>query len=100
MKRAAAIFPERKWDEIKLRRCAAHGKHINFHTDFALETMQVPLVGDDSYRGGRLVFLNESGVRTPKRPAGSATVHNNRILHGVSELVSGVRYSLFFLRKR
>jgi hypothetical protein len=35
------------YDEILIRRCQAHGKFINFHTDVSLKTMQVALNGDD-----------------------------------------------------
>eukprot|EP00670_Eutreptiella_braarudii_P012317 CAMPEP_0174330646 /NCGR_PEP_ID=MMETSP0810-20121108/16840_1 /TAXON_ID=73025 ORGANISM="Eutreptiella gymnastica-like, Strain CCMP1594" /NCGR_SAMPLE_ID=MMETSP0810 /ASSEMBLY_ACC=CAM_ASM_000659 /LENGTH=435 /DNA_ID=CAMNT_0015445931 /DNA_START=155 /DNA_END=1462 /DNA_ORIENTATION=+ len=84
-----------KCDKIRLRRCEAHGKSINLHTDFHRRTMQVPLNGDDEYDGGKLVYVNKYGLHWPRRAAGSATVHDNTILHGVSELKAGVRYSLF-----
>ena len=45
-----------RYDEIIIRRCQAHGKFINFHTDVSLRTMQVALNGDDEYKGGNLVF--------------------------------------------
>ena len=45
-----------RYDEIIIRRCQAHGKFINFHTDVSLRTMQVALSGDDEYKGGNLVF--------------------------------------------
>ena len=45
-----------RYDEILVRRCQAHGKFINFHTDVSLRTMQVALNGDDEYQGGNLVF--------------------------------------------
>ena len=50
------------------------------------------------HRGGRLVYLTRRGecVR-PARFSGMATVHNNRIVHGVSRLESGTRYGLFLL---
>ena len=84
-----------KCDKIRLRRCCAHGKAINLHTDFHRRTMQVPLNGDDEYDGGKLVYVTKNGMHWPHRPAGCATIHDNTILHGVSELRGGVRYSLF-----
>lgn len=45
-----------RYDEILVRRCQAHGKFINFHTDVSLRTMQIALNGDDEYEGGNLVF--------------------------------------------
>ena len=34
------------------------------------------------------------------RTAGSATIHDNGVVHGVTEMTSGVRYALFVLRVR
>ena len=45
-----------RYEEIIIRRCEAHGKFINFHTDVSLRTMQIALNGDDEYKGGNLVF--------------------------------------------
>ena len=47
-----------RYDEILIRRCQAHGKFINFHTDVSLRTMQIALNGDDEYKGGKLVFAS------------------------------------------
>jgi hypothetical protein len=58
--------------------------------------MQIALNGDQEYRGGRLVFITDKGFVVPRRPVGSATIHTNEIVHGVSTLLSGVRYGLFF----
>ena len=57
--------------------------------------MQVALNGDDEYVGGKLVFATSTGFVTPPRPAGGVTVHTHRAVHGVTALVSGVRYSLY-----
>ena len=89
---------ENTYNKIVLRRCVEHGKCINFHTDQALKTMQVPLNGEDEYEGGRLVFMTkENGMKIPVRKAGSATIHRNDIAHGVTTLVRGVRYGLYLL---
>jgi hypothetical protein len=60
---------------IKLRRCSAVGKCINFHTDFSKRTMQVALNAPDDYGGGELIFANVAGLHIPPRPVGSATIH-------------------------
>jgi len=93
-----AIFDGRV-DQVKIRRVEASGERhvINFHTDFSLRTMQVALNGEEGYDGGRLVYATEKGIMQPPRPAGSATIHDNSIPHGVSEMVRGTRYGLFFL---
>ncbi len=77
--------------------------------------VQVPLNDDDQYDGGRLVFYQTTATTTgadyaggegvaaaarwvvPRRPAGSCTVHDQYAVHGVTELVSGVRYGLYVL---
>ena len=60
--------------------------------------MQVPLNDESEYVGGKLVFVNGNcKISVPSRPAGSYTIHDDTILHGVSRLDSGVRYGLFFL---
>jgi hypothetical protein len=74
----------------------AGGKSVPFHTDFSRRTMQVALNGDDEYEGGRLVFATKDGFVVPSRRAGSFTIHDCRSVHGVTGLVRGVRYGLFF----
>ena len=86
------------YNEILIRRCSAHGKFINFHTDVSLKTMQLAVNGDDEYFGGRLIYLSKDKLEAPARPAGTITIHNNKIVHGVSILESGTRYGLFFLK--
>ena len=87
------------YTRVVVRRCCARGKHINFHTDVSLRTLQVALNGDDEYDGGRLVFLNAAGAHAPPRRTGSITIHGHDIAHGVTELTGGTRYGLFFLKE-
>ena len=83
---------------IVVRRCCEHGRCIKFHKDRSLKTMQVPLNGEHEYKGGRLVFVTRGrGMTLPVRSAGSATLHRNNVAHGVTTLVSGIRYGLFLL---
>ena len=61
--------------------------------------MQVPLNDEREYRGGRLVYAHADGrVSVPTRTPGSATIHDCEIVHGVTEMVAGVRRALFFLQ--
>ncbi len=46
--------------------------------------------------GGRLVFATSSGFEMPRRPAGTACTHTFEVVHGVTAMESGTRYSLFF----
>ena len=82
---------------IKLRRVEERdGSFVAFHTDsHSRRTMQVALNGDAEYRGGRLVFATGAGFVIPDRPAGTATIHTDRIVHGVTALTGGVRCGLF-----
>ena len=88
------------YDEILIRRCQATGKFINFHTDHSKRTMQVSINSDRDYEGGQLMYLANGQIHIPSRSEpGTISIHENDIVHGVTELVSGVRYGLFFLKK-
>ena len=49
--------------------------------------------------GGRLVFLTKDGISIPERKKGDMTRHTCFVLHGVTRLHSGIRYSLFVGKK-
>ena len=109
-------------DDVKLRRVEADpgGARpvIAFHTDRGSHrrVLQVALNGDDAYVGGRLVYVAPAdGARSAfeepapaaagpyriqrlRRPPGCITVHDDTVPHGVTAMVSGVRYSLFLLQ--
>lgn len=85
-------------DDIIIRRCQAHGRLINFHTDKSSKTLQLSLNDDSEYEGGRLLFATKGRIEVPARKRGTITVHNNKIVHGVTKMQSGVRYGLFFLK--
>ena len=88
------------YNEIIIRRCQAHDKMINFHTDVSLKTLQLSLNDGSDYKGGQLVYATSGRLHAPERRAGTITIHNNQIVHGVTELKSGVRYGLFLLKKK
>ncbi|KAJ1485582.1 hypothetical protein T484DRAFT_2418631 [Baffinella frigidus] len=76
----------------------AGGRCIAFHTDGSTpHTLQVRLSRESDYDGGQLVFATEEGLVATSRKAGSATLHDSSIAHGVSLHTRGVRHSLFFL---
>ena len=51
---------------------------------------------DSDYVGGRICFITAiHGLTKPNRPAGTVTVHDRNILHGVTKLHQGTRYNLF-----
>ena len=58
--------------------------------------MQIPLNNNNEYKGGNLVFINSNGkLIKPDRIPGSYTIHESGVVHGVTNLEYGVRYSLF-----
>lgn len=93
-------YRSRHVDQIILRRTSLHDQCIPFHTDVALRTMQILLNSSDEYGGGRLVYLSENNCIIPKRLTGTILIHENNIVHGVTEMECGVRYGLFFLQKQ
>ena len=84
---------------VKIRRASASSDCINFHLDVSSRTMQVALNGEDEYSGGRLMFCTTQGLVCPIRQAGTATIHDCNIVHGVSTHTTGIRYGLFFLEE-
>jgi len=87
-----------------LRRRSASGEAdeplaIPFHYDVAQVTLNVALNNAAEYCGGRLLFAvsdcDGHRIVCPARPVGSAVLISNTMLHGVSKLTDGTRYSLF-----
>jgi small ubiquitin-related modifier len=92
------------YDRIVVRRCEpqdqGQGRCIDFHLDQSRRILQVALVGEEQYEGGRLVFATSDGVlHAPRRQAGAVTVHNSSVVPGVTRHVRGVRYGLFFIKE-
>jgi len=87
-------------DEIWLRRAQMDGMEhqgINWHVDHSTRTMQVALNGDSEYKGGKLLFAYKGKIIAPERLPGTATIHDHRLVHGVTPLKSSPRFGLFFL---
>ena len=81
--------------EIFVRRYTGATRPWNpFHQDSAAVTINVALNNDAEYVGGRLLAVLNDQVASISRAEGEATVHDSRLLHAVSRMVSGVRYSL------
>ena len=62
--------------------------------DSSALTINVALIDDDSYGGGDMLACYAGAVRKIARSEGEASVHASTLLHGVSMMTSGVRYSL------
>ena len=88
--------------KITIRRMEPEmNKAQHFHLDLrangiGVKTMQVPL--NDDYKGGKIIYLNNKTI-IPERDIGDGILHTHEIVHGVSELTEGIRYSLFIQYK-
>ncbi len=83
--------------KIKLRRVYGNKSFIDFHKDYANKTLKIPLNSHREYKGGDLIYLSNGKIHIPKQNLGSMTIHDNSIIHGVSQITEGIRYSLFIL---
>ncbi len=78
---------------------------IPMHTDKNLFTINVELSSDGAYMGGRLITLGETSdgsrlqFHAHRRLQGTATTHDNMLLHGVEPVTNGERFTyIFFFR--
>mmetsp|Transcript_32178 Transcript_32178/g.36589 ORF Transcript_32178/g.36589 Transcript_32178/m.36589 type:complete len:276 (-) Transcript_32178:65-892(-) len=69
-----------------------------FHRDGNKWTANIALNPNDDYTGGHLMVLHDGGLQMLERQEGDATCHEGSILHAVSAVTEGTRYSmiLFF----
>lgn len=78
-----------------IRRYSAETRPFNpFHKDTCGTTVNVALSPDSGHQGGRLLGVCDGKVQVLERDEGEATVHSSDMLHGVSRMTDGVRYSL------
>ena len=69
---------------------------LHFDGNYSTETIQVALNDDRDYVGGRLCYFTpQNGLHVLRRAAGDLTKHGADVLHAVTRLTSGTRYSLF-----
>ena len=57
-------------------------------------TVNVALNAEAGFEGGVLLGLHAGAVRPIEREAGEATVHRSSLLHGVTAMSAGARYTL------
>ena len=70
---------------------------IGFHTDRSAVTVNVALASDGTHEGGRLHAIIGGAHTIVEREEGEATVHGDDLMHAVSAMRAGVRYSLVML---
>lgn len=80
----------------------ANGQGIPLHLDHHEKVLQVALngvgEGAEDHVGGELFYVINGKRHTPVRRTGSVTIHDHCVAHGVTPLISGTRYSLYFLQ--
>jgi hypothetical protein len=67
---------------------------IPFHVDAAAVTINIALNADETFEGGRLLTCTNHAIRVLPRDEGDLTIHSSSLLHAVTQMHSGVRYSL------
>eukprot|EP00966_Prymnesium_polylepis_P315128 7281511-Prymnesium_polylepis.1 len=67
---------------------------IGFHQDGSIVTVNVALDDDAEHEGGRLFVVLDDGITALSRTSGEVTAHVSNVLHAVSLMKGGVRYSL------
>lgn len=61
--------------------------------------IDVALNDPNSYRGGHHIFYSRTRNHVNDRPAGSALLHSDAVLHGITKLTNGIRHSLFLVHE-
>ena len=85
-------------EQIYLRRYSRETRPwLGFHTDRSAVTINVALAPDATHEGGRLHAVLGGEHRIVERDEGEATVHGDDVMHAVSAMRGGVRYSLVLL---
>ena len=76
--------------------------YIAFHSDTCDYTINIALSDDGEFQGGELLALTEGRLQQVPRSIGAAAVHSSHLVHGVSRIREGIRYSLiiFFTLRR
>lgn len=92
-------LPAQAPSDIFVRRYTGGTRPWNpFHHDAAAVTVNVALCADGSFTGGKLIAVCNGEVKVLDRAKGEATVHDSRLLHAVTRITAGVRYSLILVR--
>ena len=88
--------------KIMVRCWQANGQCIRLHTDHHEKVLQVALngvgEGAEDHVGGELFYVINGKRHTPVRRTGKVYFHDKSVAHGVTPLISGTRYSLYFLQ--
>jgi hypothetical protein len=81
--------------EIFVRRYTPEDRpYIPFHNDRVSATVNVALADDMLHLGGLLLGVYDGAVHSMGRSEGEVTAHSAALLHAVTAMQAGVRYSL------
>lgn len=84
--------------EISVRRYTPERRPwIPFHNDRADASVNVALSADERHQGGHLLAVYDGSIHQLVRAEGEATAHSPEVLHAVTQIESGVRYSLIIV---
>mmetsp|Transcript_23466 Transcript_23466/g.93004 ORF Transcript_23466/g.93004 Transcript_23466/m.93004 type:complete len:275 (+) Transcript_23466:1359-2183(+) len=67
---------------------------LPFHTDAALASASVNLVGEDAYEGGALAYCADGRLNLASKTLGAAVVHRGDVAHAVADVTRGERWAL------
>lgn len=85
-------------EEAFVRRYSTDTRPYNpFHQDRYHLTINVALSSDSDHTGGSLIVVTDDRVKRIERTEGEALVHTSDLVHAVSAMTSGVRYSLILV---
>lgn len=90
------------WSSVRIfvRRYSEESRPwIPFHCDAALVTCNVALVSDSMLTGGKLVAVYNNSVQFIQRSEGDVTIHASTLLHAVTRMARGTRYSLIIFKE-
>ena len=85
------------YNTIYIRKVTGNNSLIDFHKDYSKQTMKIALNSPPEFEGGDLVYLSDGLIHKLDNLQGTITIHNNDIIHGVTPITKGTRYSLFIL---
>lgn len=71
--------------------------HLPMHRDVSAFTVNVPLDDGTTVEGGDLVVIDQGEPMTMRREQGVAICHTSELLHGVTRVAAGERWSLIAL---
>lgn len=71
--------------------------HLPMHRDVSEFTVNVPLDDGTTVEGGDLLVIDQGEPMTVRREQGVAICHTSELLHGVTRVVAGERWSLIAL---